>query len=356
MGWVEDALGQRSVMDPNQRSPIQEWLRGLAHSTLNTGAGLADMASMAIPGRPIGASLLSERLDRYMGDPNAPGAPAAYSGGGLLGDMAQMVTPAGLLRKVGNLPSSLASRNVKIGAPEPRPQRPFEYDYPGSSGTPGSPLGFDIEGRPLTAPIVAGRSRFGDADAGLLDSHTRDAGALLGATSRDATSRELGGDLGRYVRGADRDGNVTREILTRAGLPAEAAGRTRQHELGHLIEDLTYGNKIEAKGLQKELSQVYHDLNGQGRFNAGRQWSPVQDGYKGADIQREYMAEALRAYMTDPNYLKSVAPKTAAAIREAVNANPNLNRVIQFNQMGGAGVGLGITGGGLLGMPPDDTR
>lgn len=85
MGWVEDALGQRSVMDPNQRSPIQEWLRGLAHSTLNTGAGLADMASMAIPGRPIGASLLSERLDRYMGDPNAPGAPAAYSGGGLLG-------------------------------------------------------------------------------------------------------------------------------------------------------------------------------------------------------------------------------------------------------------------------------
>lgn len=35
MGWVEDALGQRSVMDPNQRSPIQEWLRGLAHSTSN---------------------------------------------------------------------------------------------------------------------------------------------------------------------------------------------------------------------------------------------------------------------------------------------------------------------------------
>jgi len=98
MGWVEDALSQRSVMDPDQRSPIQEWLRGLAHSGLSTGAGLADMASMAIPGRPIGASLLAERLDRFMGDPNAPGAPAAYSGGGLLGDVAQMVTPlSGLL-------------------------------------------------------------------------------------------------------------------------------------------------------------------------------------------------------------------------------------------------------------------
>lgn len=356
MGWVEDALSQRSVMDPDQRSPIQEWLRGLAHSGLSTGAGLADMASMAIPGRPIGASLLAERLDRFMGDPNAPGAPAAYSGGGLLGDMAQIVTPAGLLRKVGNLPSSLASRNVKIGAPEPRPQRPFEYDYPGSSGTPGSPLQFDIEGRPLTAAIVAGRRRVGDADAGLLGSDPRDASTLLGATSREATSRELGRDIGQYKSGADAQGNRTREILIRKGLPAETVDRVQRHELGHLIEDLVYGKQIEAKGLQSELTQVYHELNGQGRFNAGRQWSPVQDGYKGADIQREYMAEALRAYMTDPNYLKSVAPKTAAAIREAVNANPNLNRVIQFNQMGGAGVGLGITGGGLLGMPPDDTR
>jgi hypothetical protein len=32
------------------------------------------------------------------------------------------------------------------------------------------------------------------------------------------------------------------------------------------------------------------------------------------------MAEAIRAYMADPNYLKTVAPKTAAAIRAAVNA------------------------------------
>ena len=43
------------------------------------------------------------------------------------------------------------------------------------------------------------------------------------------------------------------------------------------------------------------------------------------------MAEAIRAYMTDPNYLKSVAPETAKRIREAVNANPRLNSVIQLN-------------------------
>ena len=35
--------------------------------------------------------------------------------------------------------------------------------------------------------------------------------------------------------------------------------------------------------------------------------------------------------MADPNYLKSVAPKTAAAIRKHVNAHPELSRTIQFN-------------------------
>jgi hypothetical protein len=33
--------------------------------------------------------------------------------------------------------------------------------------------------------------------------------------------------------------------------------------------------------------------------------------------------------------LKTVAPKTAAAIREAVNSHPVLSRIIQFNTMAG---------------------
>jgi hypothetical protein len=43
------------------------------------------------------------------------------------------------------------------------------------------------------------------------------------------------------------------------------------------------------------------------------------------------MAEAIRAYMADPNYLKTVAPKTAAIIRAAVNSHPTLSKIIQFN-------------------------
>jgi len=40
----------------------------------------------------------------------------------------------------------------------------------------------------------------------------------------------------------------------------------------------------------------------------------------------------------DPNYLRTVAPKTAARIRAYVNANPRLAPVIQFNAIGAAAV------------------
>jgi len=48
------------------------------------------------------------------------------------------------------------------------------------------------------------------------------------------------------------------------------------------------------------------------------------------------MGEAIRAYMANPNYLKSVAPRFAARIREYVNAHPELSKIIQFNALGGA--------------------
>lgn len=49
--------------------------------------------------------------------------------------------------------------------------------------------------------------------------------------------------------------------------------------------------------------------------------------------EEEYFAEAFRAYITDPNFVKSVAPNFAAAVRAAVNSHPRLRRVIQFNSL-----------------------
>lgn len=105
-------MGYRSVMEP-PRSDTQDGFRGLLSSGLRTVAGIGDAASLAIPGRPIGASLLSERLDRFMGDPNAPGAPAAYSAGSLLGDLMQMFAPGQGLLGTG---SRAAATGNQIGA------------------------------------------------------------------------------------------------------------------------------------------------------------------------------------------------------------------------------------------------
>src|SRR5690606_1232176 len=84
------------------------------------------------------------------------------------------------------------------------------------------------------------------------------------------------------------------------------------------------------------LGQLYHDLNDsswrRGQPTPKRyQAAPEHHGYSGDDIRAENMAEAIRAYMENPNYLKSVAPETAKRIREYVNSNPRLNQVIQFN-------------------------
>lgn len=67
----------------------------------------------------------------------------------------------------------------------------------------------------------------------------------------------------------------------------------------------------------------------------------------GDDVKRELMAEAIHAYRVDPNYVKTIAPKTAAAIRAAVNPNPLLNPHIQFNSLAPA-AGAGLLGAGAL--------
>lgn len=62
------------------------------------------------------------------------------------------------------------------------------------------------------------------------------------------------------------------------------------------------------------------------------------------------MAEAIRAYMENPDFIKSYAPSTAKLIREAVNEDPMLKGIIQFN-MGGSPVPAG-----LLAVSPRETE
>jgi hypothetical protein len=65
------------------------------------------------------------------------------------------------------------------------------------------------------------------------------------------------------------------------------------------------------------------------------------------------MAEAIRAYMADPNYLETVAPRTAARIRAAVNSNQRVAPFIQFNELFGLGA-AGAGAGALLDASPQE--
>ena len=62
------------------------------------------------------------------------------------------------------------------------------------------------------------------------------------------------------------------------------------------------------------------------------------------------MAEGLRAYLTNPNYFKAAAPRSAAKLRQAVNTNKYLRRVVQLNSLGAAG----IAGAGAAGTHDED--
>ena len=236
---------------------------------------------------------------------------------------------------------SLASKSPMIYNPPPKPLRPFEADYP--HGAPADATGRltqDIEGRPLTARYIVGRSAAGAQDqafapAGFDDLARATTGHAAEAIPPDQTA------FGRTTLLPLDSGRLKPTgIELRAGMRPDKADMVYAHELGHVIDEIA--GQIPTEGLSGELKGVYNSLNNPNRARGGldaaptaRPMTPQRRGYDREEAPREYMVEAIRAYMTDPNYFKTVAPKTAAAIRAAVNAHPSLSKIIQFNAAGG---------------------
>jgi hypothetical protein len=102
--------------------------------------------------------------------------------------------------------------------------------------------------------------------------------------------------------------------------------------------------QVSTKGLSKELKALYN-YGIEGKHRSTKQTLPTHLGYRGEDVNREYMAEALRQYMAAPDTFKDIAPETAKRIRAAINDNPNLRDMIQFN------MGPAVSAAPLLGLP-----
>lgn len=246
--------------------------------------------------------------------------------------MAMAVAPAA---KAGLTSDFFASRTANLYNPPVVPARHFEADYPtGALSNDAGRLSTDIEGRPLVAEFVAGRRVAGGSDEAIPAAKF---GALseatIGQTPLAVEKSAIRGDAGRM--GVDRRSGNPVDIAFAKGLKPAQQERVVGHELGHAIDILA--DRVPTQGLRQELGAIYNDLNNP--QSHGPKWTPKNNGYQKPDeVERELMAEAVRAYMADPNYIKTTAPETAARIRQYVNGNDKLKQVIQFNAIGGLGV------------------
>lgn len=127
------------------------------------------------------------------------------------------------------------------------------------------------------------------------------------------------------------------------------------HFVGHMIDAIAGQHPWDGKagsrmsisqtGIEDELLYIYNDLNNPALNDMRRRgkavepgddaafqgFSPAFFGCDGWEAKVELMAEAVRAYLQDPNYIKTVAWNTAKRIRATVNPHPGLKYIIQFN-------------------------
>lgn len=241
-----------------------------------------------------------------------------------------------------------AANHYNIHNPPRMPERPFEEDYP--NGAQANDLGllqFDMEGRPLQAQYVVGRNALGGPDRAFPSSQLDDlTEKLLGRSPQSVAPGDIPG-IAAFGPGRTNQVGSAGNLYVDRTLPSPTRERALAHELGHALDHITNSEtrvppRVGAHGnetnlLNDEYGQIYHDLASpddasRGEARAARdRISPANFGYPTDQHDAEYLAEAFRAYMTDPNYMKTVAPTAAARLRSYVNAHPDLSKIIQFN-------------------------
>jgi hypothetical protein len=258
--------------------------------------------------------------------------------GGILSaaTLASLVPVAG--RPVSKALRSLSHKLEPIYDPSPVLPRDFSLDYTkakfpdGPRADASGNLLETMDGDPIGRGRIVGRGVAGGADEALPSTELDAlATATTGGPATSVPPREIGGDAGRLY--TDRRSGLPTDIALNNTLPPDKLAKVYRHELAHAVDELA--GKIPVKGLDEELRRLYN-AGAVPDAAAKRQTLPRHRGYKPEQVPREYMAEAVRRYLTDPNYMKTHAPETAKRIRKFVNNNPRLKDIVQFNSLAAA--------------------
>ena len=237
--------------------------------------------------------------------------------------------------------------NPRTYTPPVVPQRPIEEDY--KNGVPlddRGNLSRTIEGRPLAAQVVAGRSTLGDPgvypDRGIDPKTLERLGTEAGGASflEAAPGTLKAGASGELETWRDPvTGDRKSTIVTRNDLSPEGGDNVRAHEVAHLFDWISGTLPVPSKGpVRDQMEQVYHHLATGKAPTPGYETkyglvTPEAHGYSGKKADKELAAESIRSYLTNPNYLKTAAPKAAALIRKHFNDHPYLSKFLQFNSV-----------------------
>jgi hypothetical protein len=232
--------------------------------------------------------------------------------------------------------------------PPDKPQRPFKWDYTNPAHAVSDASGKllkDMDGRKITAKNVIGRQTLDGSDVPaapeVVESTAED---ISGNKIRTVPRQNIGGHHGvsRFdlVPGPPEK-LKPKDIEIADDLPQPQREMVTAHEVAHYVNEVA--GQIPTDGLDEELRFIYN-TTATGKENAYPPIGPENMNYVGDEIRDELMTEAIRTYMVNPNWIKTVAPRTAARIREWVAKNPELSKIIQFNSLAAGSAGLALAG------------
>ncbi|MGD9739425.1 MAG: hypothetical protein AB7O56_09570 [Bauldia sp.] len=358
---------------PLMAVPVLGAARGGTLGAQMVRGGLAGSAAGLAAGAGAGEGHLGERLvagidDMVLGAGLGAVAPAAMRG---LGFGPRHMLAQGTETPLG---STLASQRASVYDFPEVPPRPFEADYPTARWPNGPPVDAagrliaGIDGRPLdpVGTLVAGRRRAIGPDHPLSAAELA-AGVETGTGTRPqiVARSQIGGDDGRLDIAFDEAGYPTGYVVVRtaddltAGERRHVTAHEWTHHLAYLSDPPLTHDEFWAMDwgipsaemtriVEDQLYRIYQDgANPPGQPVAIQ--GPLDMGYPPAQVPQELWAEAGRAYLTNPNYIKTVAPDVAEVIRRRLS-----NGTIRFNSL----VAPLLVGAPVLGalLPPPVDR